>query len=132
MIDINNKYVTRCGFPVRILCTDRKSETHPVIGLIMKPNGEEMHASYREDGFAIDPKVKHPLDLELVPPEYHRWEVVFYTENKNIPLSGGLFSSEADALKEMIYNHVASKAKVFKYTITIDGGRVDLVDSKGF
>lgn len=38
-IDINKKYVTRAGQPVRILCTDGPNETYPVIGFIAADTG---------------------------------------------------------------------------------------------
>lgn len=47
MIDINKKYQTRAGLPVRILCTDRKGD-HSVVGLV--GIGEVPH-TFTENGY---------------------------------------------------------------------------------
>jgi hypothetical protein len=40
MIDINKQYKTRNGHPVRILCTDRKTDIFTVVGLIYLADAE--------------------------------------------------------------------------------------------
>lgn len=68
-IDINKKYKTRKGDPVRILCTDRKTERfkYPVIALITFDNNE-ICSTYSE--FGEYSSEDHDLDLIEVQP----WE----------------------------------------------------------
>ena len=44
MIDMNKKYITVNGLPVRLLCVDRRSSSgYPVLGLIEFDGVEEVH-----------------------------------------------------------------------------------------
>lgn len=55
MIDINKKYQTRKGAPVRILCVDREGN-YPVVGLI----GENVYS------WSANGQITHSPDWELV------------------------------------------------------------------
>lgn len=50
MIDINKKYKTRSGLPVRILCVDRKSEEFPVVALVTNKDGHEVASTFTKTG----------------------------------------------------------------------------------
>lgn len=43
-------HVTRGGLPARVICTDRKSDTYPVLALVPGQRGEENILSYAPDG----------------------------------------------------------------------------------
>lgn len=40
LISLDKKYKTRCGYPVRILCVDRKDTAWPVVAMYQKENCE--------------------------------------------------------------------------------------------
>ena len=47
--DKSQKVVTRCGFPVRIVCTDVKRKDYPILALVEKDDQEE-YQSFTKDG----------------------------------------------------------------------------------
>ncbi|UCV26767.1 hypothetical protein [Ferribacterium limneticum] len=49
-IDINKKYRTRDGHPVRILCCDKLGDCFPVVALISYPKGHEETNLYTLNG----------------------------------------------------------------------------------
>lgn len=70
-IDITKKYRTRSGDPVRILCVDRTSKTHPVVALIKKIDREasEVLQVFTLNGrYFYSPEVDFQDDLVEVSP----------------------------------------------------------------
>ena len=69
----NRKVVTREGYPVRIICTDRGSDTHQVVGLVQSYNGnKEIICSFTADGYYfMEPGA--PQDLFFAPEKRVRW-----------------------------------------------------------
>ena len=67
LISMDKKYKTRCGYPVRILCVDRKDTVWPVVALI---NGEDSECltSFSSKGMFVDESIKHDFDLIEVSP----------------------------------------------------------------
>lgn len=61
-IDMNKKYRTRSGLPVRVLCVDRKDEDLPVIVLVLE-NGEEYLAACTAEGEYLVSKEECSFDL---------------------------------------------------------------------
>ena len=51
-IDMNKKYRTRCGYPVRVLCTDMKSGKYTVVALVYTMLGETP-ICFTEFGFEV-------------------------------------------------------------------------------
>lgn len=47
--DKSQKVVTRCGFPVRIVCTDVKRKDYPILALVERDDQEE-YQSFTKDG----------------------------------------------------------------------------------
>jgi hypothetical protein len=71
MIDMNKKYKTRSGMPVRLLCTDRDCGGSPIIGLAKYADGEELLYTWRSDGAYYNAT---PYDLDLVEVDpYQDW-----------------------------------------------------------
>lgn len=66
MIDINKKYRTRDGLPVRLLCTDLKNN-YSVVGIITFFDGEEELKSWRYNGKYINNN-EHNWDLVEITP----------------------------------------------------------------
>jgi hypothetical protein len=111
MIDMNKRYTTRDGKPVRILCTDRKGGVFPVCGLVRLSSEEEVPMLWRANGryFATDEENANDL-VEIVPcqewaidtPVYvregpdHRWNRRHFAgvapDGRAMTWSGGLTS----------------------------------------
>lgn len=67
MLDFNLPIQTRDGRPVRILCTDRKSETpYPVLALATSPSGHEFLIACLPSGKVVD-DLDFPTDLVNAP-----------------------------------------------------------------
>lgn len=58
----SRKLVTRCGYSVRILCTDKKSSL-PIVALITDKNGEEFVGNYNSFGKYNDSDYACSFDL---------------------------------------------------------------------
>lgn len=50
MIELNKTYKDKSGNDVRIICVDRKHQTHPIVGLTFDGASYEAYASFTEDG----------------------------------------------------------------------------------
>lgn len=71
IIDINKKYKTRSGLPVRILCTDRKDDNnYNVVALVSISGTHERVDFYTVKGkyFSNNGELEHYMDLVEVPP----------------------------------------------------------------
>ena len=90
------KVVTRDGRNVRIVCTDVKSESYPVLALV--DNGdEEICNSYTKEGrFRTDNEV--PRDLFFAP-EKHEWYINIYRDTTGVSSGAVLYDSREDAEK---------------------------------
>ncbi len=62
----SRKLVTRCGYSVRILCTDKKSSL-PIVALITDKNGEEFVGNYNSFGEYNDSDYACSFDLFFAP-----------------------------------------------------------------
>ena len=93
MIDMNKKYTTRDGHPVRLLCVDQQASggqklTYCVVGLVMR-NGEEVLHQWTYDGFYYGERTPHPYNLiEEIPSV-----VSFHTVYSNNLQLGGCYAT---------------------------------------
>ena len=87
------KVVTRDGRNVRIVCTDVKSESYPVLALV--DNGdEEICNSYTKEGrFRTNNEV--PRDLFFAPEKHEGWVNVY--RDFDDMMCGSVFATEEDA-----------------------------------
>lgn len=67
MIDMNKKYKTRSGLPVRVLCIDAKNTAFPVVTLIAEKNSERVE-TYTSTGNAFIDYKESTYDLIEVSP----------------------------------------------------------------
>lgn len=87
--------VTRKGFPVRIICFDRKQQEYPLIALILYPSGEEAVVVYTGMGLS-GPK---DFDLFMAPVKREGW-INLYQFGVN--LRGGLvYKNRELAIKDV-------------------------------
>ena len=72
----SRKMVTRCGYSVRILCTDKKASL-PIVALITDKNGEEFVGNYNSFGKYNDSNYACSFDLFFAPEEHEGWINVY-------------------------------------------------------
>lgn len=84
-LDLNKPVQTRAGLPARIICTDRKSDNYPVIGLITDLDGRERYETYTMQGtyhaYATSPS---PEDLVNVLERKSQF-INVYHDNHHLP-----------------------------------------------
>lgn len=68
LINMDKRYRTRDGRPVRILCIDRKSPDYPVIALILDNDGVEFDDTFTATGRQFTDSTDRALDLIEVSP----------------------------------------------------------------
>ena len=91
------KIVTREGKPVRIICTDAKSEKYQVVALVTKKSGQEVLATFDTSGKYRSGYNSH-LDLFFVPEKHEGWVNVYKSES-NRSLGAGIWQTEEGAKK---------------------------------
>lgn len=69
---------TRDGEDVRVICTNRISNTYPIVALVKYHNGEAMY-SFSKNGKAFD----SPYDLMLVKQEFEDGDIVVITDEND-------------------------------------------------
>ena len=95
----NRKVVTRAGRNVRIICTDRNSDDHPIIALLQGPVCENT-CFYRRDGLWLD-NSETPIDLLFAPEKKSGWINVYRgNEGYNTFVCNRIFATKEEAQKE--------------------------------
>ena len=93
----SRKVVTREGKPVRIICTDAKSEKYQVVALVTKKGGQEILATFDTSGKYRSGYNSH-LDLFFAPEKHEGWVNVYKSES-NRSLGAGIWQTEEEAKK---------------------------------
>ena len=91
----NRKVITRDGHDVRIVCTDRKHPTRPIIALVQIDKCKEAYSSYTEDGLRFD-STSSPDDLFFAPEKHEGW-VNMYKTRSGAAQIGQIYSSKEEA-----------------------------------
>lgn len=91
--DPSRKIVTRCGFPVRIICTDVKGST-PIVAVIEKEDKTENVFCYESDGIMHG---YHDIDLFFAP-EKKEGYVPLFRQTTGIN-AGFVFNTKEEAEK---------------------------------
>ncbi len=83
LISLDKKYKTRCGYPVRVLCVDRKDTVWPVVAMYQKENCEGVSFHKINDGTAWNGR---DLDLIEVSPyeDFKKDDKVMVSQNGEI------------------------------------------------
>lgn len=91
----DRKIVTRDGRAARVLCTDRISDTWPVVALVRDEEGEAVR-TFHENGecYLID-ESPDPCDLFFAPEKKTGWINLYDLRGKII--CGGVYASEKAA-----------------------------------
>lgn len=109
----NRKVVTRDGRPVRIICTDRKSNISydgPILALVDEIKEEREYCyAYSSDGKAYESE--SDIDLFFAPNNKEGWMNVFkFREATSVAAGGVIYESEqaAKKAKESNQNYITT------------------------
>ena len=94
----SRKVVTRKGYPVRILCTDRNLPTEEIVGLIMNDDGTEEIYSWNKQGKRFSLSESSMRDLFFAPETHEGW-INVYRNNDSHAYAGAVYDSKEDAEK---------------------------------
>ena len=92
------KVVTRDGRRVRVICTDMKSTTYPIVALVkLSDNTNEDVWTYTKDGeYEVDKSTTY--DLVFAPEKHEGWANLYKLANKDCAYYiGSMYNSKAEA-----------------------------------
>ena len=93
----SRKVVTRDGRRVRVICTDMKSTTYPVVALIENGSDYEQLTTFSKNGeYAVNESSRS--DLFFAPEKHEGW-VNVYRNNDSHTYAGAVYDSKEDAEK---------------------------------
>ena len=93
----SRKVVTRDGRKARIICTDMKSTTYPVVALIEDGSGYEQLYTFSKNGeYAVNESSRRDL---FFAPEKHTGWINVYRNNDSHTYAGAVYDSKEDAEK---------------------------------
>ena len=102
----SRKVVTRDGRRVRIICTDMKSTTYPVVALIENGSGYEQLITFSKNGeYAVNESSRS--DLFFAPEKHEGW-VNVYEEGTNRYLDGCICVTKEEAKRIRGYGYVTT------------------------
>ena len=91
----SKKVITRDGNSVRIVCTDRKHPTRPIIALVQIDKCKEAYSSYTEDGSWVD-STSSPDDLFFASVKKSGW-INLYRVDSITTLGAQVYNTEEEA-----------------------------------
>ena len=95
----SRKVVTRDGRNVRIICTDMKSTTYPVVALIENGSGYEQLNTFSKNGeYAANES--NANDLLFFAPEKHEGWLNLFKDTLGIIYGGCVYTSKDEAKEE--------------------------------
>ena len=95
----DRQIVTRGGRNVRIICTDRDSDDHPIVALLQGPVCENT-CYYRRDGLWLD-NAETPIDLLFAPEKKSGWiNVCRGCGEYNTYVCNRIFATKEEAKRE--------------------------------
>ena len=102
----SRKVVTRDGRRVRIICTDMKSTTYPVVALIENGSGYEQLTTFSKNGeYAVNESSRS--DLFFAPEKHEGW-VNIYKEGTNRYLEGCICVTKEEAKRIRGYGYITT------------------------
>ena len=97
----SRKVVTRDGRKVRIICTDMKSTTYPVVALIENGSDYEQLTTFSKNGeYAVNESSRS--DLFFAPEKREGWINVYRYSDGGHAYAGAVYDSKEDAEKRKI------------------------------
>ena len=98
----SRRVVIRCGYSVRILCTDKKSSL-PIVALITNKDGEEFVGNYNSLGKYNDCDYACSFDLFFAPEKHEGWVNIYKSKYDGYELSQ-VYQRKEDAESEKYIN----------------------------
>ena len=109
----SRKVVTRDGRNVRIVCTDMKNTSYPIVALITDKEAGEFCIEYTSDGKFRDLNIEYTLDLFFAPEKHEGWVNLYKWLGKEYTYHmGNVYNSKAEAENGSSNNN-------YKYVATI-------------
>ena len=97
----SRKLVTRDGRNARIICTDMKSTTYPVVALREDGSGYEQIFTFSKNGeYAVNESSRN--DLFFAPETHEGWINVYRYSDGGHAYAGAVYDSKEDAEKRKI------------------------------
>ena len=94
----SRKVVTKDGRSVRIICTDMKSTTYPVVALIENGSGYEQITTFSKNGeYAVNESSRS--DLFFAPEKHEGWINIYRDSDNGRVYTGRSYDSKEDAEK---------------------------------
>ena len=94
----SRKVVTRDGRRARIICTDMKSTTYPVVALIEDGSGYEQLFTFSKNGeYAVNESSRS--DLFFAPEKHEGWINIYRNDDEDYYKGKIIYSSKEDAIK---------------------------------
>ena len=102
----SRKVVTRDGREARIICTDMKSTTYPVVALIENGSGYEELITFSKNGeYAVNESSRSDL---FFAPETHEGWINVYEEGANRYLEGCIYVTKEEAKRMRGYGYITT------------------------
>ena len=102
----SRKVVTRDGRRVRVICTDMKSTTYPVVALIENGSDYEQLTTFSKNGeYAVNESSRS--DLFFAPEKHEGW-VNIYEEGTNRYLEGCIYVTKEEAKRIRGYGYITT------------------------
>ena len=98
----SRKLVTRDGRKARIICTDMKNTSYPIVALITDKKVGEFCIEYTSDGKFRDLNIEYTLDLFFAPETHEGWINVYRYSDGGHAYAGAVYDSKEDAEKRKI------------------------------
>ena len=95
----SRKVVTRDGRNVRIVCTDMKNTSYPIVALITDKEVGEFCIEYTPDGKFRDLNIDYTFDLFFTPEQHEGWINIYRSEYEDYYQGKIIYSSKEDAIK---------------------------------
>lgn len=97
----SRKLVTRDGRNARIICTDMKSTTYPVVALIENGSDYEQTTTFSKNGeYAVNES--SISDLFFAPEKHEGWINVYRNSDSGHTYAGAVYDSKEDAEKRKV------------------------------
>lgn len=106
--DPSRKIVTRCGFPVRIICTDVKGSA-PIVAVIEEKDNTENVFRYESDGIMHG---YHDIDLFFAPEKHEGFINLYKNICGGISTDSTVFSTKEHAQASKKYENYLDTIKI--------------------
>ena len=98
LANTSRKLVSRDGREARIICTDMKSTTYPVVALIENGSGYEQLTTFSKNGeYAVNESSRN--DLFFAPETHEGWINIYRNDDEDYYKGKIIYSSKEDAIK---------------------------------